>query len=421
MLSVRRGVFGVVLWASCWAISAGRLLAAEAPPLPEQYVADFDELWKGLEDYAYFDKRAVDWARVREIHRPHAAGARSREDFIAVLEGLLEELYDHHATLGTNTAHSPRLVPTGTDLWAEWSGGRAVIAAVRPGSDAEKAGLRAGMTFTSVNGTPVEQAVQGRLGGGLTRVDPAARDWALRVLLAGRHDEELRLQVEGIAGEIRLGRRPEPPPPTRRLEATRPAAGIGLIRLANSLGDDGLIADFDAALLELRDTRGLVLDLRDTPSGGNTTVARAIMSRFVEAEAPYQRHSIPAEERQYGVKRTWVEIVSPRGPFAYRAPVVVLVSHWTGSMGEGLAIGMDAACAATVVGTRMAGLLGATYSFRLPKTGITVNAPAEKLFHVNGTPREDFVPPVLVDLTSRESRDASDPILEAGLAVLGRH
>jgi C-terminal processing protease CtpA/Prc len=158
--------------------------------------------------------------------------------------------------------------------------------------------------------------------------------------------------------------------------------------------------------------------LRDTPSGGNTTVARAIMSRFVQAEAPYQRHAIPAEERRYGVKRVWVEIVAPRGPFAYRAPVVVLVSHWTGSMGEGLAIGMDAIGAATVVGTRMAGLLGATYSLRLAHTGITVNAPAEQLFHVNGTPREDFVPSVRVDLASRENRHVPDPILDMGLAVI---
>jgi C-terminal processing protease CtpA/Prc len=415
MLSARRDVCGAVLWTCGLVLSAGPLLAADPPLSSAQYVADFDELWNALEaGYAYFDKKAVDWPRVREIHRPRAAAARSREEFIAVLEGVLEELYDHHAALGTNTPHSPRLVPTGTDIWAEWSRERAVIVEVRRGSEAEKAGLRAGMTITSVNGAAVDKAVQGRLGQGLTRVDPAARDWALRVLLAGRHDEEPGLQVEGVAGEIRLGRG-QAPAPKHRLEATRLPSGIGLIRLANSLGDDGLIADFDAALLELRDTRGLVLDLRDTPSGGNTTIARAIMGRFVEAEAPYQRHASPAEERQYGVKRTWVEIVAPRGPFAYRAPVAVLVSHWTGSMGEGLAIGMDAIGAATVVGTRMAGLLGATYGVRLAHSGITFHAPAETLFHVNGTPREDFVPPVLVDLATSH---ASDPILEAGLAVI---
>jgi hypothetical protein len=37
---------------------------------------------------------------------------------------------------------------------------------------------------------------------------------------------------------------------------------------------------------------------------------------------------------------------------------------------------------------------------------------------VNGTPREDFVPTVPVDLIKSESQKAGDPILEAGLKAL---
>jgi C-terminal processing protease CtpA/Prc len=72
----------------------------------------------------------------------------------------------------------------------------------------------------------------------------------------------------------------------------------------------------------------------------------------------------------------------------------------------------------TVVGTRMAGLLGATHSITLPHSGIGVSFPAEKLFHVNGTPREDYVPTVLVDLQKPEHQKARDPILDAGLEAL---
>jgi carboxyl-terminal processing protease len=179
-----------------------------------------------------------------------------------------------------------------------------------------------------------------------------------------------------------------------------------------------LLQDLDAALKELESTAGLILDLRDTPSGGNTTVARGIMGRFLEREGFYQKHSLPDEERASGVKRSWVEVVSPRGDHPYKAPVVVLVDHWTGSMGEGIAIGMDGLKRATVVGTRMAGLLGATRQITLPNSGIGVSFPAEKLFHVNGTPREDFVPTVPVDLIKSESQKAGDPILEAGLKAL---
>jgi C-terminal processing protease CtpA/Prc len=118
------------------------------------------------------------------------------------------------------------------------------------------------------------------------------------------------------------------------------------------------------------------------------------------------------------VRRSWAEIVSPRGPFCFDRPVVVLVDHWTGSMGEGMAIGLDALGRATVVGTRMAGLLGATHTVTLPNSRIGVNFPTEKLFHVNGTPREDFVPAVLVDLLKSEGKPAGDLILRRGVQAM---
>jgi carboxyl-terminal processing protease len=88
-------------------------------------------------------------------------------------------------------------------------------------------------------------------------------------------------------------------------------------------------------------------------------------------------------------------------------------------MGEGLAIGFDAVNAATIVGTRMAQLLGATYQFELPHSHFGMNIPAEQLFHVNGTAREAFVPGVLV--TIEDLIEASeDPWMVRAAEVLGR-
>ena len=148
-------------------------------------------------------------------------------------------------------------------------------------------------------------------------------------------------------------------------------------------------------------------------------MARGIMGRFIRRDMPYQKHSIPAEERQYGTKRSWIELVSSRGEFTYTAPVVVLVNHWTGSMGEGIAIGMDGVKRATIVGTEMARLVGATSSIKLPNTGIGVNFPTEKLFHVNGSPRESFVPPVHIDLL-KVYRGGGDVIMREGVRRLKR-
>jgi carboxyl-terminal processing protease len=142
-------------------------------------------------------------------------------------------------------------------------------------------------------------------------------------------------------------------------------------------------------------TQGLIIDLRETPSGGNTTVARAMMSRFIEKDMPYQKHSLPGEEKQYCVRRSWIELVSPRGNI-YKKPLVLFVNQWTGSMGEGIALGFEGMKRAWIIGNKMAGLLGAIYSFTLPETNTGFSIPVEKLFHVNGTPREDFKPKFLV-------------------------
>lgn len=193
--------------------------------------------------------------------------------------------------------------------------------------------------------------------------------------------------------------------------------GVGYIRIMDALGSDATVEAFDHALSDLRETRALILDLRNTPGGGNSSVARGILGRFVRRELPYQKHVLPSEERDTGVRRSWLELVSPRGGFVYGKPVAVLVDHWTGSMGEGLAIGFDATDTGTVIGTPMAGLAGATSRLTLPRTGIGVNVPTERLYHVDGTPREVFPPKVVVD--TQRPDVGSDPFVTAALRAVG--
>jgi carboxyl-terminal processing protease len=146
-------------------------------------------MWSTLRDnYAYFDKKETDWNKVRDLYRPMLADVKSRSDFITLLERVLDELYDNHTSLNTNLKTSPRLVPTGLDLWAEWRNGRAVITQLRSGFSAEQAGLKVGMEIISINGLPVKEAVARRLPKSLNAINLNARNWALRAVLAGTHD-----------------------------------------------------------------------------------------------------------------------------------------------------------------------------------------------------------------------------------------
>lgn len=394
--------------------------AADRTYSAQEYQADFTQMCSEIgSTYAYFDTKAFPWDSVDALYRADLAQVHTRNDFVTLLEHVVDELYDPHAQLNTNTDASYRLVPSGTDLWAEWRDGLAVITQVREQSNAERAGLRAGMTVLALNGRPIAEAVEARLGRAYPHTTAAARDWALRSVLAGVHNVPRALLIQD--GDTPIEITLPPADQTFRGDTLVSSAeirpGIGYIRLNDSLGDDGTVGAFDRALLALRGTRGLIIDLRNTASGGTSSVARGILGRFVRNDMPYQKHLLPAEERETGIQRSWLELVSPRGEFRYEHPVVVLVDRWTGSMGEGLALGFDATGAGEVVGTEMARLVGATYTITLPITGIRVNVPAERLQHVNGTPREEFRPAAYV--APEKAHDGVDPFISRALEELG--
>jgi C-terminal processing protease CtpA/Prc len=413
-----RKVFATILAVGTTAF----LCAAGQSPTQDDFSQDFDFAWRTFAStYAYFDLKATAWNDVPRLYSADLQRVTTRDGFVGLLEHVLDEVYDPHTQLTVNTPTSPRLVPSGTDLWAAWRGEQATITEVRADSDAQRAGIKAAAVVISINDVPIADAVESRLGRTYPHSNAAARDWALRAVLAGTHNARrvLRLRDEDTTRVVELAARDQfgdrAASPVTHSEL-RP--GIGYIRFNDSLGDDSAVEAFDRALGDLRNTRALIVDLRDTPSGGNTMVARGIMGRFVSEERPYQKHVLPSEEREAGIRRSWLELVSPRGAFVYRRPIVALVDHWTGSMGEGLAIGLDATSGVTVIGTSMAGLLGATDHVRLPRTGIGMNVPTERLYHVNGTPREAFQPKIIVD-AARPTHD-QDPFVSAALRRLGQ-
>ena len=390
----------------------------------QQFKADFEYFWTTIHDnYCYWDKKQTDWNTVKTIYEPLVDTVTARASFVGILEKAFYEIYDHHASLNTNTNESQRLVPSGTDLWAEYVNGKPTVTEVKQGSGAERAGIVAGMQLTSFNDVPIEKALQSFLPKTLKKPDIEAKNYALRVLLAGKHSENRKVTV--INQNQTKDFFPDQPvnllePHThgREFEFKILQGNIGYILINNSLGDNRLIDVFDSAMTALQRTKALIIDLRNTPSGGNTSIARAILGRFITKDGFYQKHELPSEEKETGIKRSWVEIVSPRKP-VYERPLMVLVDHWTGSVGEGIAIGFDALKRATIIGTNMAGLNGAVYSFTMPNTGIGFSFPSEKLFHVNGTPRENFKPTIEVNLKNKKNDE--DFILEQALKFIADH
>ncbi|MXN91257.1 peptidase [Flavobacterium sp. Sd200] len=372
-----------------------------AKPLAAQsiYEQDFLEFWNDFNDnYAYFEQQGIDWNKVKEIYQPRAKTLKSTQDLIMLLEAMTYELHNGHVSLQNNLSTSNNIIPSGQDIFAEKKEGRFIITDIRKNSKAEASGLKPGMQVIKFNGMSIEGQLQSFYPKYTGSYNEAMDLYALNMLLAGTHDRQREISIlENGAEKVY---RPDEYSINNimhsNIEFRILEGNIGYIKINNSLGNNELIKEFDDVLDKLLNTKSLILDLTETPSGGNTTVARGIMGRFITKELPYQKHVL--DEKQYNTTRSWIEYVTPRKT-VYKNKVVIMAGHWTGSMGEGIVIGFDAMKRAKITGTKMAGLIGAVYSFRTKNTNIGYQIPTERMYHVNGTPREDFIPRYLTSNT----------------------
>ncbi|MBW1296590.1 S41 family peptidase [Aquimarina litoralis] len=377
-----------------------------------KYQKDFDYYWKTVDQYfAYFDVQKTNWDNVRRIYQPSVDTIQNDDDFIRLLEKTNNELYNGHISLNRNLPSSSRMIPSGTDIWVSYENNKFIVTGLRDGFSAQNSGIKLGMQVTGYNGSSISEGIKKFLPKSVSVYTKEMYEYAANVLLAGTHDTSRSINVNSsltfdLKEETKLN-------PKQLVTSKVIGNNIGYIRINNSLGNNSTIEAFDNAFKLVENTNGIILDLRDTPGGGNTTVARAIMGRFITQEAAYQRHSFPYEEKLYGVKRKTIELVSPRGNI-YSKPLVVLCGRWTGSMGEGMTIGFDGLNRTETVGTEMADLLGAVYNYTLAETKIGFQIPVEKLFHINGTPREDFKPKHYI-LDTKDQLQKAVEIINASL------
>lgn len=360
-------------------------------PTPADYRADAGEIADLIKaDYAYLDHLPGGVVPTSPILTAERDAVHDRDSLLRYAEDMVTALADHHALTGSSFKDDWAIVPSYADLWIVRRSGGYLVDAVKPGTPAARAGIVAGDRLVAVDGVAIDAAVAAfwaRLG-----LQPVAEraPFAARVLAAGRRDRPRALTF-ARAGAVTLAslyaEQHDRPP----ISVVPGKAGAVTIAFNNALGDDATIKAFDAAMAKVPARAAVTIDLTDTPSGGTTSIARAVMGWFVTRPMPYQMHNLPSEERETGIARQWIEQVLPRAGKYHPGPVTVRVGRWTGSLGEGLAIGFMA-LGKPVCGTAMAGLKGAVYDFDLTHSRLRVKFPAERLYTVAGQPRETVVP-----------------------------
>lgn len=404
---------------ACAQLAAPALAADTCPTFDVK--ASWDEVRAKLtENYAYWDR--IDSNRLFDQAAPAMLTAPDRLTFADRLQTLLLLYRDGHLHVSPTSAPAMAWAPSASDLWFEGMIAQPMVRDVKQGSVAAERGVRPGWRLLSIDGQAPDKAVAALYAQIGIVPDAQQALYALNALATGRLKQarhfafmasDRQVVIELPPGYSSVKRPKDLLTVSRRIDQAGHV--VAVFRINNSLGENGLIGAFDQAVAALPASAHVILDLRDTPSGGNSTVARSIIGHFIASPQPYQRHELTAERTRFGVPRIWLEYAQPRAP-RLRRPVV-LAGLWTGSMGEGLSIGLNAAAGAPVVGSPMGQLLGAIIQDELPTACLTVSYANERLWHMDGTRREAFVPQHFVG-PADTAVDGSDQALAQGLALV---
>lgn len=354
------------------------------------------------QNHAYLSTSGLDWSCLERVYIDQAAKAQNSNEILQAFEHLVLEFADNHMMLNTNNNHSyrlysPVLVNQGSDGF--------VIHDFWKNNLINHQKLKVGSQLLSLNGATPQQIIDAFPTSCLDKTLPEKQEWIINKALAGIYSKSRLIKILNDNETVKINldeleTKSHSHPLKHEIKDN-----IGIITINNALGNIELIEAFDQALNQMMDTDGLILDLRNTISGGDSYMARAIIGRLISKPQAYQKHQY-REQRggAVGVNRIWIEYVEPRGDH-YDKPMVVLSNHWTGSMGEGLTIGLQGMNRATWIGTEMAGLLGAVNQFKLNNLWFSIQMPIEMLFSTNGTPREYAQPDVFIQPSTSDKDD----------------
>lgn len=418
--SVLVGALMVVL--ACTMAMSGR--SRNLSPRDREHV--FEKAWKDVDEH-YYDPEfgGVSWQAVHQRYLPMVRAAKNDKDFYSTLDQMTAELHDAHTRFSSPEQWKNREKHQGVSLGFRpgYVEGKVAVLEVIPRSNAARAGLEPGMIVTAVDGRPIAE----RLAESAKNVLPSSseRVTKLRVLgnaFAGPLEAPFAAsfqRADGTVFEVKFGRQILSNAP--RVTFARLASGFGYVRFDEF--QPALVKDFKAALEDLRDTPGLIMDLRRNRGGVGASL-EAMAGYFFDSKTLFERRmtrkQVTVSERNGRHREELVYSVGKKGGQIYSGPVVILVSEYSASATEVFAAGMQDSGRAKLVGSQSCGcVLGITHD-RVMKGGGVLEisevlwfSPKDRKLEGEGVVPDEVVLPTIASL-----REKRDPVLEEGERVL---
>jgi len=257
----------------------------------------FDLVWQTV-NQTHFDSTfgGIDWQAMRERYRPDIESAESIEAFSRITNQMLFELGLSHLLVADEEMlknYVPTLFAEGSvGLDVRWIEDRAIVTRVSPDSPGRPAGVKPGVVITRIGGQAVDEIVRQALllppynernrRGGISNylmghIDGSA-DTSVSITFLDEHDREKQVvMTRPYRGEGQVLNEAMPPA-VITFEARRRPGDIGYFRFNHFAPP--VDTAFAEALDSMRDTRGLIFDLRGNP-GGYFRVMDAMVEQLI--------------------------------------------------------------------------------------------------------------------------------------------
>lgn len=176
----------------------------------------------------------------------------------------------------------------------------------------------------------------------------------------------------------------------------------------------------DQALNGMRDTRGLIIDVR-LNGGGSEDLAMDVAGRFLKTRFVYAYSQFRNGPKHTDLTRKFERAVGPRGPWRYDRPVVLLIGQKCMSSNESFVAMMSGDPDAVIMGDHTCGSSGNPEIINLP-LNMTVSVPRWIDYLPDGTPLDErgFQPQVKFEPEPGAFEGNRDDLLSAALERLRR-
>jgi len=425
--------FGAALFILAAAISTGTSLSAAVGRAASQnqtvvtFKADetipaeirraaFLFVWETIRD-KYFDPTygGKDWNEIKARYEPRVGEAETSEAFHSLLRQMVEELGRSHLAIiaphqrpgGTAANSKVQMAPEGLSVGLVE--GRVLLAAIKPDTPAWNAGLRPGYVVVSVGDavlpTTEEIRASSLRAATAARLALAGEPSSMAVLtVLDENDREKTVSVPRTAAfqkSANLGR--------SKFEYRRIRPRVGYLWFDGWAFD--LKPKLEAALKDLWDTDGLIIDCRQNHGGVNPGVD------YLSSALCPEPGILAIETSREGDRREWRHEGS--GPNAYRGRVVILVDGGSGSASEVFAAAMQETGRARIAGeSSFGGVLNSTQAV-LPTGGI-LQYPHSDMRTGKGNSIEGrgVIPDIPVSLSRGDLLQSRDTVIERAVSAI---